>query len=75
MIIQLSTVHEGAQVIPLLFKEGIGVVDRVSASGAHHLLPSPPAEEAKHFQNRKETRKRPAKGGRERENAKKDVKI
>jgi hypothetical protein len=42
MTIRLSTVHEDAHGIPLLLKEGLGVVDREVGTGAHHPLTPPP---------------------------------
>jgi hypothetical protein len=41
MILWLATGHEAAQVIPLLAKEGLGVVDRGADAGTHHPLPPP----------------------------------
>jgi hypothetical protein len=41
MIIRLRTVHEDAQAIPLLPKEGLGVVDGEAGAGAHRPLPPP----------------------------------
>jgi hypothetical protein len=41
MIIRLRTVHEDAQAIPLLLKEGLGLIDWASGAGAHHPLPPP----------------------------------
>ena len=43
MTIRLATVHENAQVIPLLAKEGSGVVGRGADAGTPHpLLPTGP---------------------------------
>jgi hypothetical protein len=41
MMIRLSTVHEDAQGIPLLLKEGLGVVDQEAGAGGNHPLPPP----------------------------------
>jgi len=62
MIVRFGTVGECGEMIPLLFKEGLGVVDWASGAGAHHPLPPPPAEEGNYLQNRKEIRGRDAKG-------------
>ena len=39
MIVRLATVHENAQVIPLLAKEGLGVVDRDADAETCDSLP------------------------------------
>ena len=63
MIIRPSTLHQDTQTVPLLFKEGLGVVEKVSGPGTHHPLPSS-AEEGSRVQGWKETGGRAAKGGR-----------
>jgi hypothetical protein len=45
MIVRLARVQHGSQLIPLLFKGGLGVVGRRTEARAHHTLPPPPAEE------------------------------
>jgi hypothetical protein len=67
MIIRPSTVREDPQAIPLLFKEGLGVVDRDAPASAHRPLPLPPAAEGNHFQSKNKARARPANGGKRRE--------
>jgi len=42
---------ETMKMIPLLVKEGSGVVDRNAEAATHHPLPPPPAEEGSHFQS------------------------
>jgi hypothetical protein len=54
MIVRLSTVREESQAIPLLSKEGLGVVGRDASAGAHHPYP-PPVEEGNHLRAEKET--------------------
>jgi hypothetical protein len=49
MIVRPNTARQGAQAIPLLSKEGLGVVDREPHADAHHPLPPPPAEEGNHY--------------------------
>jgi len=41
MIIRRSTVHEEVQVIPLVLKEGLKVLDPDSRAGTRHPLPPP----------------------------------
>jgi len=42
MILPLAPLYENARVIPLLAKEGSGVVDREADAEIHQLLPPPP---------------------------------
>jgi hypothetical protein len=42
MTLRLAPVHEDCQLIPLLAKEGLGVVDWYSNDKTHHPLPPPP---------------------------------
>jgi hypothetical protein len=48
MILSLTTVHENDAVIPLLAKEGLGVVDCWAT-------PPPPLEEGSHFPGSEES--------------------
>jgi hypothetical protein len=70
MILRLATVQEKAQVIPLLAKEGLGVVGRGADAELQQRYPSC-AEERSHSHVRSETQEQPAKDGRRREDAKK----
>jgi hypothetical protein len=63
--------HEDAQVIPLLPKEGLGVVGRDADAGVYHPPTPSPAEQGSHSFGGKETQERPARDGKRRENAKK----
>ena len=49
MIHPPACVHENAPVIPLLDKEGLGVVERDAHAGIHHLPAPSSAEEGTHF--------------------------
>ncbi len=42
MTLRLASVHEDCQLIPLLAKEGLGVVDWDAHAETHHALPPPP---------------------------------
>jgi len=42
MILPLAPLYENARVIPLLAKEGSGVVDREASAEIHQFLPPPP---------------------------------
>jgi len=61
MIIRPNTLHQDTQAAPLLFKEGLGVVEEVSGPGTHHPLHPPPPRRGVEFK----AGKRPE-GGRQR---------
>ena len=70
MILPLAPLYEDARVIPLLPKEGSGVVEREADARTHHPLAPSSAEEGNSFHGGGEVGVHPSKDGKRRANKK-----